>query len=43
MNQTKEKSEREVYTSPVVSDIAPVTVIKGQDTTSNEPPEYDPD
>ena len=35
MNQTKEKSEREVYIAPVVTDIAPVTVTMLQGTESD--------
>ena len=30
MKQTEKKEEREVYIAPVVSDIAPVTVTRGQ-------------
>lgn len=42
MNKTKEKSEREVYIAPVVSDIAPVTLTKvqgGSRDDANDPDE----
>ena len=31
MNPTEEKKEREAYTPPVVTDVEPVTVVKGQE------------
>ncbi len=45
MNQTKEKSEREVYIAPVVTDIAPVTLTKVQgDSRDNaaDPEDFEP-
>ena len=42
MKQTEEKKKREVYIAPVVSDIAPVTVTKGE-SLSNEVEEREVD
>ncbi len=35
MNPTEEKKEREAYTPPVVTDVEPVTVVKGQEGTDD--------
>ena len=48
MNLTKEPVEREVYFAPVVTDIAPITVVNGQEDDdeeklSGEPEEWEVD